>query len=388
MTLPATTSIDAGDLDRLRLARTDGVGPVLYRRLLARFGNAAAALDALPGLARSSGRTAAPTIPSMDAVRREFDATLAFGARLLFVGRPGYPPMLARLDDAPSVISVLGDAGCLVGRTVAMVGSRNASLNGRRIAEQLALDLAKSGVVVVSGMARGIDAAAHLGALCEGQTVACVAGGLDQPYPPEHAALQERIAASGAVVAEAPLGTAPQARHFPRRNRIIAGLCYGVVVVEAALRSGSLITTRLAIDAGREVLAVPGSPLDARCRGSNDLLRNRATLVEDAADVLAGIRFDIEPFDIGPEEHQLDAGFKETSAPYAGHSDHTDATAIVLDLLGPSPTSVDDLIRGCQLSAATVLYVLVELELADRIENLPGNRVALLIEPGAARSRP
>ncbi len=261
-------------LDRLRLARTDGVGPILYRRLLRRYHTPAAALAALPELARAGGRKTGPLPPDAAQAEREVAALARIGARLLFLDTPEYPPLLALLDDAPPVIAVQGDAGLLVGaRTVALVGGRNASVNGMRIAEELAAGLARAGIVVVSGLARGIDAAGHVGALRAGRTIAAIAGGLDVPYPPENAALQARIAAEGVIVAEATLGTTPQARHFPRRNRIIAGLSLGVVVIEAAPRSGSLITARLAEEAGRELFAVPGSPLDPRCRGSNDLLR-------------------------------------------------------------------------------------------------------------------
>ncbi|MBV8219212.1 MAG: DNA-protecting protein DprA, partial [Solirubrobacterales bacterium] len=282
---------------------------------------------------------------------------------------------------APPVLAVLGDAGVLGGRTVGIVGSRNASANGRRFAQTLAHDLAESGVAVVSGLARGIDAAAHIGALERGATVACIAGGLDLPYPPEHAELQSRIARAGAVLAEMPLGTGPLARHFPRRNRIIAGLSLGVVVVEAALRSGSLITARLALAAGRELFAVPGSPLDARCRGSNDLIRQGAHLVEEAADVLASL----------PDHHlregvaRLPLFARGSPAPELGEQpaiEFADPSARmraeIASLLSATPTLVDDLIRRCQFSTPAVMSALLELELAGRVETLPGNRVALL----------
>ncbi|MGH7066334.1 MAG: DNA-processing protein DprA, partial [Acetobacteraceae bacterium] len=273
-------------LDRLRLARTEGIGPIASRRLLDRYGSAAAALDALPALARAGGRSRAPRIPSPGAAREEVERLTKLGASLLILGGPDYPPLLALLADAPPTLGVLGDPAVLSQRAVAIVGGRNASANGQRIAEELASALAAAGLPIVSGMARGIDAAAHRGALASGRTVAAVAGGLDVPYPPQHSSLQAAIANNGAVVSEAPLGTAPQARHFPRRNRIIAGLVVGVVVIEAAPLSGSLITARLALEAGRELFAVPGSPLDPRTRGSNDLIRQGAYLVETAADVL------------------------------------------------------------------------------------------------------
>ena len=381
--------------DQLRLARTDGVGPITYRRLLRRYGSAAAALDELPRLAEAGGRGKPLAIPSLHSAQRELERVARIGAKMLFLDSPGYPRLLALLDDAPPAIAVLGDTGTLHMRTVALVGSRNASNNGRQMAEDLAQGLADNGVAVVSGMARGIDAAAHVGAMRSGRTVACVAGGLDMPYPPEHVGLQQRIADGGAVVAEAPMGTAPQSRHFPRRNRVIAGLSLGVVVVEAALRSGSLITARLAQEAGRELFAVPGSPLDPRCRGANDLLRQGATMVENAADVLNNLpdhpgRVGIARspmFARGPAPEQMPRdGFPEAAEDWGEGEppprERAESHRIVLELLSPSPTSVDVLLRRCQLSASTVMSALLDLELAGRVEALPGNRVVLLSEPG------
>jgi len=226
-------------IDQLRLARTEGVGPVSFRRLLRRYGSARAALEALPALARAGGRASAPAVPSTAAASREMERLAKLGGRLCFLETPEYPPLLALLDDAPPVIAILGRLEAVTAQCVALVGGRNASANGQRMAEGLAEALASAGVTVVSGLARGVDGAAHRGALRAGRTVAAIAGGLDVPYPPEHADLQRQIAEAGAVIAEAPLGTTPQARHFPRGNRIIAGLSLGVVVVEAAPRSGS-----------------------------------------------------------------------------------------------------------------------------------------------------
>lgn len=378
-------------VDRIRLARTEGVGPVTYRRLLARFGGAALAIDALPRLMRAGGRGTAPAVPREADVVRELEQVAMLGGKLVTVGEPDYPPLLALLDDAPPVLAVLGDVACLGDRAVAVVGGRNASANGQRVAEELAADLAKAGLMVVSGMARGIDAAAHQGALSGGRTIAVVAGGLDVPYPPEHADLQRRIARAGAVLSEAPAGTVPQSRHFPRRNRVIAGLALGVVVVEAAPRSGSLITARLAAEAGREVMAVPGSPLDPRSRGANDLIRQGAVLVETAEDVIANL-----PERPHPTEPSLfgavatpdsAAGVAEPTPesllPPDSAADLAVGRAQVLDLLGPSPTPVDAVMRRCQLSPPAVMAVLLELELAGRIETLPGGRVAVLANPPA-----
>ncbi len=376
------------EIDRLRLARSEGVGPVAYRRLLARYESAAAALDALPGLARAGGRAAPPAIPSPDDAERELHAVRRLGARMIFAGERDYPPLLALLDDAPAAITVLGEPALLASRAVALVGGRNASANGQRVAENLAADLAHS-LVVVSGLARGIDAAAHMGALQTGRTVAAVAGGIDVPYPPEHADLQRRIAEAGAVVTEAPLGTAPQARHFPRRNRIIAGLALGVVVVEAALRSGSLITARLAQDAGRELFAVPGCPLDPRSHGANDLIRQGAHLTETAQDVLDNLPDHPSREGLGRVPlfaRGIPSGVAEPPQDWResaeSAADLPMARRQVIDLLGTSPTAVDEVVRRCQFSAAAVLAVLLELELAGRIETLPGSRVAMLPQTG------
>ncbi len=379
------------EVDQLRLARTEGVGPVTYRRLMRRFGSAAAALEALPRLARAGGRTTTPVVPGVERAEREVDRIARLRGRILFVDGPDYPPLLGLLEDAPPVVMVLGRVAALHGRAVALVGSRNASANGQRIAEQLAQQLAHDGLVVVSGLARGIDAAAHEGALREGTTVACVAGGVDVPYPPEHANLQARIAASGgAVIGEASPGTAPMARHFPRRNRVIAGLSLGIVVVEAAVRSGSLITARLGQEMHREVFAVPGSPLDPRCRGSNDLIRNGAHLVEHAADVIENLPDHPSReglgrntlFRHGPPPAALAEVREpwEKAEPPAAEAERV--RAALLQLLGPSPTSVDDLARRCQFSPASVNSALMDLELAGRVEALPGNRFALIGEAG------
>jgi DNA processing protein len=367
--------------DHLRLSRAEGVGPLTYNRLLRRFGSPAAAIEALPRLARAGGRATSPAIPPEDEIAREIHRLEKMGGQFLILGQPSYPPLLALLEDAPPALAILGDPAALAAPAVAIVGGRNASANGRVMAETLARQLAES-VIVVSGLARGIDAAAHQGALQTGRTVAAVAGGLDVPYPAENATLQRRISEAGAVVSETPLGTAPQARHFPRRNRIIAGLSLGVVVVEAAPRSGSLITARLAQEYGREVFAVPGSPLDPRSRGANDLLRQGACLVETAEDVLANLPLtgaDLAPST--PLPHL--PGLGEDPAPVpepaaASASDLAMARDQVIELLGTSPTMVDDVVRRCQFSPAAALSVLLELELAGRVEMLPGHRVALV----------
>jgi DNA processing protein len=368
-------------LDWLRLSRSESVGPVTFYALLRRFGSAAAALDALP---RLSGRNG----PVAPATRREAEAELAaidrLGGRLLCWGEPHYPPALAAVDDAPPVLTVLGRAELLLASVVAVVGARNASANGRRLARDLAAGLGEAGLVVVSGMARGIDAAAHLGALDTG-TVAVVAGGADIVYPEENRDLYDALAQRGALVAELPLGTEPQARHFPRRNRIISGMALGVVVVEAAAKSGSLITARFALEQGREVFAVPGSPLDPRCRGCNDLLRNGATLTENAGDVLAqlGPLLHGRPPPPGPraasDQPRLPLAPEpqpQMPAPRLTMSEDS-ALDLIVEKLSPTPVAVDELVRQCQLSAAAVATLLLELELAGRVERHPGNLVSL-----------
>jgi DNA processing protein len=369
-------------LSRLRLARTTGVGPILYRRLMQRFGSADAALRELPGIAARAGRAQPMEIPSPGEVAREADAVAKLGGRFLFVDTPEYPELLGLIGDAPPAIAVLGDAAHFDRTGVALVGARNASANGMRFAGHLAAELAGRGTAVVSGLARGIDAASHRGAMQHGVTIACIAGGLDRPYPPEHANLQTEIAERGLVVAEAPLGTAPQAKHFPRRNRVIAGLSLGVVVVEAALRSGSLITARLAQEEGRELFSVPGSPLDERCQGSNLLIKQGAQLAETADDILANLPQRPRP------RNNLFA--RETQSPLAAPAPFAPPGVVseVRSLLSPSPTAVDDLAAHCQFSREEILSALLDLELAGRVEALPGSRVALLYPGQTSNASP
>ncbi len=363
---------DAALVATLRLARTEGVGPINFRRLLARFADPSIALAELPRLARAAGRDQPPRPPTVAMIETEIARLAALGGRFVCHDDPDYPPLLAELADAPPALAVLGDVGLLSAPAVAIVGARNASINGRRIAAAIAADLAAAGLVVVSGLARGIDTAAHEGALTTGHTIAAIAGGLDRPYPPENADLQARIATAGAVIAEAPLGTAPRERHFPRRNRLIAGLTSGTLVVEAAPRSGSLITARMAADAGRDIFAVPGSPLDPRHRGTNGLLRNGAILTETAADILA---------EFSPGHPPPPPARAVVSGPAPGSGDDPGAMRTVLGLLGTDPCSVDDLVAGCQLPLSTVMGVLADLELAGRLDMLPGGQIALLRPP-------
>lgn len=358
-------------LDWLRLIRSENVGPITFYQLLARYGSAAAALDALPELARRAGRRHPLTVCTRAAAGRELVAVEAAGARLVAWGEPDYPAPLASVEDAPPLLSLRGDAAVLRRPAIAVVGARNASANGRRLARDMALQLGARGLVVISGLARGIDAAAHQGALPTG-TIAVLAGGVDVVYPPENRELQELIAERGALLAEMPVGIEPQARHFPRRNRIISGASLGVLVVEAALRSGSLITARFALEQGRGVFAVPGSPLDPRCRGSNDLIRNGATLTESADDVVAEIEPQLGSV-VAPGLHSPAA----QPSVAAGPAELAGALARIVEHLSPAPIPVDALIRECALPAALVNAALLDLELAGRIERQPGQRVAL-----------
>ncbi|NYZ11408.1 DNA-protecting protein DprA [Azospirillum sp. RWY-5-1] len=369
---PRRTLTDSERLDWLRLIRTENVGPVTFHRLVEQYGSAKAAIAVLPELARRGGRVAPLKLFSKSEAEREVGAVRKLGARLLCACEPEYPAGLAAIDDAPPVLAVLGHIHLLAKRSVAMVGARNASMNGRKFAEMLARDIGKADYSVVSGLARGIDTAAHRGALDTG-TVAVVAGGIDVVYPEENRGLYEQLAAQGAVVAECAFSTQPQARHFPRRNRIISGLSLGVVVVEAAPKSGSLITARMALEQGREVMAVPGSPLDPRCQGCNALIRDGATLVQSAEDVLTTLR-DAHPPAAG--EHQPDL-FAAARPAVPDEAELERARPLVLEALGPSPVAIDELVRGCQLSPSVVVAVVLELELAGRAQRHPGNRIAL-----------
>ncbi|MDP6571916.1 MAG: DNA-processing protein DprA [Rhodospirillales bacterium] len=364
---------DADRLDWLRLIRSENVGPITFYRIMERFGSAAAALDALPALARRGGRGKAIKVCPKASAEREMAAAAAAGARMVANGEPGYPPLLSHIEDAPPLIVVRGHAHLLDMPAVAVVGARNASLNGRRLAQEIAAGLGRAGMAVVSGLARGIDARAHDGALATG-TIAVLAGGIDVVYPKENAALHDAIAEQGALISETAPGTVPQARHFPRRNRLISGLALGVVVVEASRRSGSLITARLALEQGREVFAVPGSPLDPRARGPNDLIRQGATLVESAEDVKGALAGMLRR----PLGERKPLDFKTLSPEPPSLDELDSARAAIEKSLGPAPLLVDEIMRNVHFSPAVVSMVLLELELAGRLEHHPGNQVSLV----------
>jgi DNA processing protein len=352
-------------IDRIRLVRSPGIGPITFRQLLLRFGSPGAALAAVPDLARRGGGQA-PRLFTAGEAEQEAARVEKLGARYLMLGRGPYPALLAEMDDAPPLLIAKGDLELIDRRTVAMVGARNASAAACRFARGLAHDLGLEGVAVVSGLARGVDSAAHDGALDSG-TVGVVAGGIDVFYPPENEARQKAMFERGLVVAEMPPGTEPRARHFPYRNRIIAGISVGTVVVEAAPRSGSLITARLAAEAGREVMAVPGSPLDPRAQGCNQLIRDGATLVQTAADVMEAV----QPFQ---------SSVASPTASYElpkGEVLDDEGLGDVEQLLGPSPVPVDEIIRLSGASSGAVQMALLELDLAGRLDRHAGGKVSL-----------
>lgn len=355
-------------LARLRLIRTPHVGPVSWHQLMQRFGSGEAALDALPDLVLRGGAGRARIAP-VDVAERELARAADLGARHIFSDEADYSPLLRAVEGAPPVIIVRGDTAILRRPCVAIVGARNASAIACRFARQLAADLVARDVTVVSGLARGVDTAAHIGAL-GGSTAAVIASGIDIAFPPENAALQEKIGTDQLLIAEQPPGSEPLARHFPSRNRIIAGLAHGTVVIEAAPRSGSLITARRAGDYGREVMAVPGSPLDPRAQGCNLLIREGATLIQTVDDVIEAV---------GPIDTRM---VRELAHSYAAAPTSADAgdgdRRRVIDLLGPTPVAVDELVRQSGQAAAIVQLVLLELELAGRIERHAGAKISLV----------
>jgi DNA processing protein len=347
---PSTADLDPDERRaRLRLARSPRIGPVTFQEALLHFGSARRACRELPVIAEPD-------------VTREEAALARLGGRLLTLGDADYPPALAALADAPAVLSAVGDTALLGRPMLAIVGARDASIAGRRFAHDLAAALGREGFAVVSGLARGIDATAHEAALPTG-TVAVLAGGIDQFYPPQNEGLQRSIAGRGLLLAESPFGTPPIARSFPRRNRIVSGLSAGVIVIEAAERSGSLITAQRAAEQGREVFVVPGSPMDPRYAGSNTLIRDGAILVRDANDIIS----------VFGKPQSTAQPLEKTKEVTSGGG-----TAEVLAMLSSVPTAVDELVRRCQVSAATVTEVLLALELDGRLERHRGNRVSLI----------
>lgn len=374
MTLfPATkqtiTMDDKEKIAWLRLIRTENVGPITFHNLIDTFKSAQKAIEALPTLSRRGGRLKDLKLFDEFAALEEMEKLTRMGGEMIFAAEKDYPLSLSTIEDAPPVLSILGNKRLLNLPAIGIVGARNASLNGRKFAEKLAKDLGAGGQIVASGLARGIDAAAHTGALSTG-TIAAVAGGVDVIYPPENTSLYQQIKSEGCIVAESPLGMEPMAKHFPKRNRIISGVSSGVIVVEATLKSGSLITARMAAEQGRDVYAVPGHPFDPRASGPNKLIQDGATLVQGAGDILDSIaQFSaIRPaLEDGPQERWMPAALSENEA--------EDVREIVLQNISTVPLTVDELVRNCHLTIPAVQMVLLELELAGRIQRLPGNRI-------------
>lgn len=365
------TLTQAERLDWIRLARTENVGPITFRQLMRRFDTPAEALANMGELSRRGGRAKPLTAPPLSTIEKELAAAAKLGVTFLLLCESDYPQPLAAIEDAPPVLAVRGNVSLLHQRQIGIVGARNASLNGRKLAGKLAHDLGAEGFVITSGLARGIDTEAHTHALATG-TVAALAGGVDVPYPDENRQLYEQICEAGAVISDQYLGCEPRANLFPRRNRLISGLSLGVLVVEAARKSGSLITARMALEQGREVFAVPGSPLDPRATGTNDLIRQGAVLTESAADVIAQIHRPQNLFAEAPVSPFEEPPIRIDEAALSG------ARAKIIENLSTSPVCVDELVRQCQLSLPLVLTVLLELELAGRLDRQPGHMVALL----------
>ena len=378
--LPTAKLDDNERLACLRLIRSDNVGPVTFRELVNHYGGATEALRVLPEIARRAGRRAFRICPA-DEAERELDAARRIGARPIFTIEPGYPAALAVIYAPPPMLYVKGNERLLSRPALAIVGSRQASAAGIKLTRLFADKLSEAGIIIVSGLARGIDGAAHRASLARG-TVAVVAGGLDVIYPPEHAELQEEIGAKGCLISKQPPGFQARAKDFPRRNRVISGISYGVLVVEAAHRSGTLVTARYAAEQGREVFAVPGHPLDPRAEGTNRLLKSGATIVTEPDDILSVL----EPMrqsglreDLGAATHALAPLVAEASAPLTDVADHDRAR--VLEALGPSPIDIDEVIRATGLDVRAVRIILMELDLAGMIERHGQHLVSRLSEP-------
>ncbi len=368
---------DAEHLARIRLLRSERIGPISFAQLIQRFGTALAAIEALPDLVERAGGRAL-RIASHAQAEAEVRRVAAAGARYLFSDDGDYPALLAHIDNAPPVLTVRGHTELLRRPAIAMVGARNASAAACRLARQLAGELVEAGYLVVSGLARGIDTAAHEGALRiaasgPAPTAGVIASGIDICYPPENARLQADMGERGLVIAEQPPGTEPLARHFPYRNRIIAGMAIGTLVVEAAPRSGSLITARLAAEAGRDVMAIPGSPLDSRSRGCNELIRGGATLVQGVADILELVA----PF-AGSQPHRVAAPSQPYLPEQLSQEPDDAARRELFGLLGSSPVGIDELVRQSGLDSGAVQMILLDLELAGLIERHAAGRVSLV----------
>ncbi|MEM9468984.1 MAG: DNA-processing protein DprA [Pseudomonadota bacterium] len=363
-------------LNWLRLIRTENVGPITFYKLIERYGSASKALEALPELSKKGGKRKELKAPALSTVEKELENLQKIGGNIICASEKNYPISLAACDDAPPVLTYIGDIKLSKASCLGIVGARNASLNGKKFANKLAAELGKKDQIIISGLARGIDTAAHEGSLQTG-TIAVVAGGIDIVYPRENQKLYEQICEQGLVLAESPLGTEPIARHFPKRNRIVSGLSSGVIVIEATMRSGSLITARLAAEQGRDVYAVPGYPADPRAAGPNKLIQDGATLVQNADDILRHLT----EFSGGKS---LNDRIKiQAEPPYEPANDSYEeptqnAHDLILQNLSQMPISIDELIQACHVTIPEMQMILLELELAGRLQRLTGGRVALL----------
>ena len=379
MSPPAIPALDRSQrIDWLRLARSEQVGPVTFRDIINHYGSAERALSALPSLARFRRRPL--HIASRQEAERELTSAERLGATLVVPGEPGYPPALAAIDAPPPLLYVMGRKEICEAPIVAIVGARDASAAGRAFSRTIAKDLAAAGFVIASGLARGIDAAAHEASLETG-TIAVVAGGIDVYYPPEHEQLQRAIGERGLLIAESPPGLSPRGRDFPRRNRIISGAAIGVLVVEAASRSGSRITARFAADQGREVFAVPGHPLDPRAAGTNQLLKDGATLVTTAADIIETLRpmFGLPLLPGNVDDEAVSPPVRDERPRFDAAPPPDGDRQRVVEALGPHPVEVDRLARECNLPLHAIRVVLLELDLAGRLERHGGDRVSLSV---------
>ena len=365
---------DRQRLHWLRLIRSENVGPATFRDLINRFGSAEAALAELPRLAAAGGAGKSIRVCTEQEADAELETGDRIGARLIAHGERDYPPMLRQTDHPPPLVWIRGDPEIFRRPAISIVGARNASVNGLALARRLASDLGSEGHVIVSGLARGIDSAAHTGSLDSG-TIAVYAGGLKEPYPPENEQLSEAIAERGALISEMPIDWEPRSRDFPRRNRLIAALGLALVVVEAAQRSGSLITARLAAEMGRLVFAVPGSPLDPRASGTNGLIRNGATLVTCAADVLE----DLTPLAQAQRPRRELEVLEEPPISSSTPPPLDNERSVVLEALGPAPTQIDDVLRHTGIHPAQLMTILLELDLAGRLERHGGGAVSLMV---------
>lgn len=361
-------------LNWLRLSRTENIGPITFYKLIASFGSAREALQRLPEMSKRGGRSKPLNPPPLSDIEKEFETLTKAGGHMITAQDDHYPDLLKQIADAPPALSVLGNPELMTQSCVGIVGARNASLNGKKFIESLARDLGKRGQIIISGMARGVDTAAHIGALETG-TIAVVAGGIDVIYPEENTSLYQEIREKGCIIAESPLGQKPFAQSFPKRNRIVSGLSRAVIVGEANMRSGSLITARLAGEQGRELMAVPGNPADPRSAGPNHLIREGASLVRDADDVLEGLLNFVGGARDAPAQNLFDSANEPFE--FAEEITENDQQQI-LEMLSHSPTELDELIRNCHVSIPVVQTILLECELAGRIKRDALGRISLV----------